>query len=351
LKYYLLGKSGLRVSELALGTMTFGRDWGWGADASEARKMLDVYLERGGNFVDTANGYTNGSSERILGDILDKRRERVVLSTKYTLNLHQGDPNGGGNHRLSMVRSVEESLSRMKTDRIDLLYLHAWDSTTPVEEILRAMDDLVRAGKIVYVGISDTPAWQIARMQAIADLRGWSPLIALQSEYSLVERTTERDLIPMAKEMGLGLIPWSPLANGLLTGKYSREDMAPGSGGSSGFSGTRKQLIHNVGQLNEKVWGIVEAVQEVAQQLGITAALVALAWLRAKPAVTSILLGARSSEQLQMNLGVVDVTLEEEHIQKLDAASAIELGFPHRLLVDNAASRHSVFGGLTVERR
>ena len=349
LKYYLLGNSGLRVSELALGTMTFGTDLGWGAAPDEARKMLDIYLEHGGNFVDTASVYTNGSSENILGDMLGEHRERIVLATKYTLNVHPGDPNAGGNHRKSMVRSVETSLSRMKTDRIDLLYLHAWDNTTPVEEILRAMDDLVRAGKVLYVGISDTTAWQIARMQTIADLRGWSPLIALQSEYNLIERTTERDLIPMAQEMGLGLVPWSPLANGLLTGKYSREELKPSLDVASGFGGTRKHLITTFGVLNEKALDIVDEVKKVAQEIKKPAALVALAWLRSKPAVTSILLGASNSEQLKANLEVLDFTLAEEHLQRLDAVSAIEPGFPHRLL--HSTVPMSVFGGVSVERR
>jgi len=182
MKYYLLGKSGLRVSELALGAMTFGTEWGWGTEKNEARKMLDHYIDNGGNFVDTANVYTNGSSEKILGELLGEKRQQIVLSTKCTINTHPGDPNGGGNNRKNMVRSVETSLQRMKTDYIDLLYLHIWDGTTPIEEILRAMDDLVRAGKVLYVGICTTPAWQISRMQAIADLRGWSPLIALQIE-------------------------------------------------------------------------------------------------------------------------------------------------------------------------
>ncbi len=350
MKYYFLGNSGLRVSELGLGTMTFGTDWGWGAAPDEARKMLDIYLEHGGNFVDTASGYTNGSSEKFLGDMLGERRERIVLATKYSLNLHPGDPNAGGNHRMSMVRSVETSLFRMKTDRIDLLYLHAWDNTTPVEEILRAMDDLVRAGKVLYVGISDTTAWQIARMQTIATLRGWSPLIALQSEYSLIERTTERDLIPMAQEMGLGLIVWSPLAHGLLTGKYSREELKSGGESASGFA-TRKELITGFGTLTENVLNIVDEVKKVAQEIGKPASLVALAWLRSKPTVTSILLGASNSEQLKANLEVVDVTLAEEHLQRLDTVSAIELGFPHRLLNNQAAARMSVFGGVEVSRR
>ncbi|WP_343715635.1 aldo/keto reductase, partial [Inquilinus sp.] len=223
--YRLLGRSGLRVSPLALGAMTFGTDWGWGADEAEVRRIVDAYVDRGGNFIDTANQYTEGTSERLVGKFAADRRDRLVIATKYTLPLRHGDPNAGGNHRKSLVRSVESSLQRMRTDYIDLLYLHAWDFTTPVEEILRAMDDVVRAGKVLYVAISDAPAWQVARMQTIADLRGWSPLIALQIEYSLIERTVERDLIPMARELGLGVIPWSPLASGVLTGKYGRADL------------------------------------------------------------------------------------------------------------------------------
>src|SRR5258708_35841725 len=188
-KYYLLGKSGLRVSESALGAMSFGTECGWGIEINEARKMLDLYIENGWNFVDTANVYTNGSSETMLGEVLGEKRQQIVLSTKYTMNTHPGDANGGGNHRKSMVRSVETSLQRLKTDYIDLLYLHVWDGTTPVEEILRAMDDLVRAGKVLYVGISDTPPCQTSRMQAIADLPGWSPLVALQIDYILVYRS------------------------------------------------------------------------------------------------------------------------------------------------------------------
>jgi aryl-alcohol dehydrogenase-like predicted oxidoreductase len=199
--YRLLGRSGLRVSPLALGTMTFGADWGWGADEAEARRIFDLYVDRGGNFIDTANAYTNGSSERLVGRFAEGKRDQMVISTKYTMATRPGDPNSGGNHRKSMVRSVEESLKRLNTDFVDLLYLHLWDGVTPVEEILRGLDDLVSQGKVLYLGISDTPAWQVSRLQTIADLRGWAPLIALQSEYSLVERTPERDLIPMAREM------------------------------------------------------------------------------------------------------------------------------------------------------
>ncbi|MBP5976242.1 aldo/keto reductase, partial [Brasilonema sp. CT11] len=233
---------------------------------------------------------------------------------------------------------------------IDLLYLHTWDNTTPVEEILRGMDDLVRAGKVLYVGISDTTAWQISRMQTIADLRGWSPLIALQSEYSLIERTTERELIPMAKEMGLGLVVWSPLANGLLAGKYSREELKSSSAIESVAGGGRKALITGLGVINEQILNTVDEVKKVASEINKPAAVVALAWLRSKPAVTSILLGASKSAQLKTNLEVLDTTLSDEHLQRLDAVSAVDMGFPHRVL-DHPASRVGIFGGVSVERR
>ena len=227
--YRLLGRCGLRVSPLALGTMTFGTDWGWGADREEAHRIFDAYVDRGGNFIDSSNNYTNGSAEQLIGELAADKRERLTIATKYSASTRPEDPNSGGNHRKSMVRSVEGSLARLQTDYIDLLYLHIWDATTPVEEVLRAMDDLVRAGKVLYVGISDTPAWEVSRMQAIADLRGWSPLVALEIEYSLIERTGERDLIPMASEMGLSVIPWSPLGRGVLTGKYSSRDLDHGA--------------------------------------------------------------------------------------------------------------------------
>src|SRR5690606_15703315 len=229
--YRLLGRSGLRVSPLALGTATFGTEWGWGAEQDDARKLFDLYVERGGNFVDTAPTHTNGSSERLLGQFIHGHRESLVVATKYTTLRSPGDPNSGGAHRKSLFASVEASLRQLGTDYIDLLYLHVWDFTTPVEEILRGLDDLVRQGKILYVAISNAPAWQIARMQTIADLRGWSPLTALQLQYNLAERTGERELLPMAQELGLGTVLWSPLAGRVLTGKYSRKDLsAPAAG-------------------------------------------------------------------------------------------------------------------------
>jgi aryl-alcohol dehydrogenase-like predicted oxidoreductase len=348
-KYYLLGKSGLRVSELALGAMSFGTEWGWGIEINEARKMLDLYIENGGNFVDTANVYTNGSSEKMLGEVLGERRQQIVLSTKYTMNTHPSDANGGGNHRKSMVRSVETSLQRLKTDYIDLLYLHVWDGTTPVEEILRAMDDLVRAGKVLYVGISDTPAWQISRMQAIADLRGWSPLVALQIEYSLVERTTERDLIPMASEMGLGVVPWSPLGGGLLSGKYSKDDFLNKSA-STGFLGSRKAGIETLGRFTERNLQIVDAVRKVASELDKSPAQVALAWLVSKPTVTSVLLGVSKLTQLENNLRALDTRLSADQIKRLDDISRVEMGFPHAVLA-NPTIRQTISGGVEVHRR
>jgi aryl-alcohol dehydrogenase-like predicted oxidoreductase len=329
--YRLLGRSGLRVSPLALGTMTFGTEWGWGADDAEARRIFDTYVDRGGNFIDTANAYTNGSSERLVGLFAQGRRDALVISGKYSMSTRPGDPNAGGNHRKSMVRSVEESLKRLRTDYIDLLYLHMWDAITPVEEILRAMDDLVRQGKVLYLGISDTPAWQVSRLQAIADLRGWSPLVAMQSEYSLVERTPERDLIPMAQEMGVGVIPWSPLANGVLTGKYSRADLRGGEQ-QGGIEGSRKALAAAYGSLTERSLAIVDGVSSVAAETGHTVAQIALAWTLANPGVAATLLGARTVQQLEENLGALDVCLSETDRARLDAASAIELGFPHDLL-------------------
>ncbi|WP_413514550.1 aldo/keto reductase [Serratia proteamaculans] len=344
--YRLLGCSGLRVSPLALGTMTFGTDWGWGAEQAEACRLFDVYVERGGNFIDTANRYTEGSSERFIGEFATGRRDRLVIATKYTLPMQPDNPNSGGNHRKSMVRSVEESLRRLNTDYIDLLYLHAWDATTPAEEIMRAMDDLVRAGKVLYLAVSDLPAWQAARMQTLADLRGWSPLIGLQIEYSLLERTVERELIPMAQELGLGVIPWSPLSGGILSGKYSRQDLqAQGE-----ESGTRRAMVRNKGMLTERNITIAETVLALAREAGFSPSQVALAWTLRNPAVTAPIIGARTLAQLEDNLGALEVRLTEEQWQRLETASAIELGFPHDFLALQA-THDIMFGGLTIERR
>jgi aryl-alcohol dehydrogenase-like predicted oxidoreductase len=347
--YRLLGRSGLRVSPLALGAMTFGNDWGWGAERDDARRILDTYLDRGGNFVDTADVYTNGSSERLLGEFLLERRERVVLATKYTCSTDPGDPNAGGNHRRNMVRSVEASLRRLDTDYIDLLYLHAWDGTTRVDEVLRGMDDLVRSGKVVYVGISDTPAWQVSRMQAIADLRGWAPLVALQIEYSLIERTVERELIPMAAELGLGVIPWSPLGSGVLTGKYSRADLAD-TGDVATPSGTRRDVAAGNGALTERNLGIAEVVTKVAAELGVTPAQAAVAWTLRNPAVTTPILGVRTPSQLDDNLGALDVDFDGTQLAALEEASAVDLGFPHEFLA-RPMTRTVMLSGAAIQPR
>ncbi|MEV0357746.1 aldo/keto reductase [Nocardia sp. NPDC050697] len=346
--YRLLGRSGLRVSPLSLGTMTFGSEWGWGADAAEARTIFDTYLDRGGNFIDTASAYTDGTSERFLGEFAADRRDSLVIATKYTMLRRPGDPNSGGNQRKSMVTSVEASLRNLNTDYLDLLYLHAWDYRTPVEEILRGMDDLVRSGKVLYVGISDAPAWQVSRMQAIADLRGWAPLIALQIEYNLVERTVERELVPMARELGLGVIPWSPLASGVLTGKYGRADLNIET--SADAAGSRRNVAASAGSLTERALGIADVVREIARAAGYTPAQVALAWVLRQPGVTSPIVGARTLDQLTDNLGALEVEFSAEQLDRLERASAIELGFPHDFL-RRPVTRSVTFGDLKVEER
>ncbi|MBP2479465.1 aryl-alcohol dehydrogenase-like predicted oxidoreductase [Crossiella equi] len=344
--YRLLGRSGLRVSPLALGTATFGTEWGWGAGKDEARTLFDTYVERGGNFIDTANTYTDGSSERLLGEFTRGRRESLVLSTKYTTLRRPGDPNSGGAHRKSLTGSVEASLRRLGTDYLDLLHLHVWDPTTPVEEVLRALDDLVRQGKVLYPAMSNAPAWEVSRMQAIADLRGWSPLVGLQVEYNLANRAAERDLIPMARALGLGVTPYSPLAGGVLTGKYTRADLtAPDTAES-----TRKSFNANLGTVTARNLAIADAVREVADELGHTPAQVALAWTLANPGVTAPVLGARTPAQLADNLGALAVELTADHLARLDEASAIGLGYPHDLLASDHI-RAVTRGGLAIRDR
>ena len=326
--YRLLGRSGLRVSPLCLGAMTFGTGWGWGADETTSRRLFDMYVDRGGNFIDTANMYTNGESETMLGTFLQDRRDRFVLATKYTLSMDPTDPNAGGNHRKNLTHALEASLRRLKTDCIDLYWVHAWDERTPTEELMRALDDAVRAGKILYVGVSDFPAWKVAQANTLAELRGWSPFIALQIEFSLVQRTVERDLIPMAREFNLGVTPWSPLGGGVLTGKYSRKDL-------EALDDQERRQSEEGGRavkLTERKIRIVEALMDVAAEIGRPAAQVALNWLIQKPGVVSPIIGARKPEQLEDNLACLDFALEEEHLRKLDEASEIELGFPHDFL-------------------
>jgi aryl-alcohol dehydrogenase-like predicted oxidoreductase len=313
-RYRTFGRSGLRVSELFLGTMTFGEDWGWGASVEECRKLFTAYAEAGGNVIDTANRYTEGSSERIVGELLGADRDRFVVSTKYTLTNDESDPNASGNHRKSLVRSLEQSLTRLRTDRIDLLWVHIWDPATPIEEMMRALDDAVRAGKILYVGISDAPAWVAARANALAEWRDWSPFIGVQAPYNLVKRDAERELLPMAHHLGLSLAGWGPLASGLLSGKFTR---------ATPTEPTRVNSAH----ISDRELRIAREVDAVADELGASSSQVALAWAMTRPGLHPII-GARRVDQLADNLAAVDLRLPEEAVRRLDEVSAIDLGFP-----------------------
>ncbi len=346
--YRLLGRSGLRVSPLSLGTMTFGAD-GWGADMAEATAMVNHYVEGGGNFIDTANFYSQGRSEDMLGKIVKSYRQNLVISTKYSLTMQPGQPNASGNQRKNMVQAVEASLKRLQTDYIDLFYLHLWDNCTPAEEILRAFDDLVRAGKILYVGISDTPAWQVSRLQAIADLRGWSPLIALQIPYSLAERTVEREFMPMAQTMGLGVLPWSPLAGGVLSGKYTRADLDTQNTSRSNDISGRKQINVATGRLNETTLAIADEVVAIAKELGCTPAQVALAWTQLNPAVSSPLIGARTLAQLKDNLASLSIDFSQQQIDRLNRISQIETCFPHNLI--GTTTGEMMLGNVSIQNR
>jgi aryl-alcohol dehydrogenase-like predicted oxidoreductase len=329
MRYKLLGKSGLRVSELSLGTMTFGDNWGWGSSKEDSKKVFDAYAEAGGNFIDTANRYTDGTSEEYVGEFISSEREHFVVATKYTLSGKTKNPNASGNHRKNMVQALEASLKRLKTDYIDLYWIHAWDFTTPIEEVMRALDDQVRAGKILHVGVSDTPAWVVSRANTIAEHMGWTPFTALQIEYSLVERTPERDLLPMANALGIAVTPWAPLAGGLLTGKYTAE-AKPHTDIKEGERAQR--LLPGQGRLAEKNLAIARVVDEVAQDVGVSASQVAIAWLLAQPGVIVPIVGARREAQIRDNLEAVNVKLSAEQLKKLTDASQIELGFPQSFL-------------------
>jgi aryl-alcohol dehydrogenase-like predicted oxidoreductase len=338
--FVTLGRSGLRVSPYCLGTMTFGEDFGWGASPEESFAMFDEYRNRGGNFVDTANVYTFGHSEQIVGDYLKQnkvRRDELVLSTKFYCNLFPGDPNGGGAGRKALIQQCEASLNRLRTDYIDIYWLHNWDRTAPVEETLRGLDDLVTAGKIRYVGFSDIPAWKTAEAQTIALFRGWAPIIALQLEYSLLERTSEGELFPMAQSMGMGILPWSPLKSGFLSGKFRR-------GGEGQVDTTRTNMV---GVPGEADYDIIEAVVEVASELGVSPASIALAWVRSQAGVTSTLIGARRLDQLKTNLDSLEVTLSAEQIGRLSAVSRPKLNFPAEN--NDTLAPMLAFSGMTVD--
>jgi aryl-alcohol dehydrogenase-like predicted oxidoreductase len=348
MNYQLLGRSGLRVSDLCLGTMTFGEDWGWGAAREESRRIYDAYREAGGNFLDTANTYTNGSSEKLVGEFIGGHREEVALATKYTIAAagFTGQPgtdaNAGGNQRKNMVQSVEASLKRLGTDYIDLYWLHVWDGITPVEEVMRAFDDLVRAGKVLYVGISDAPAWVVAKSNTLAELRGWTRYAGLQIEYSLLERTVERELVPMAVDQQMTVLAWSPLRNGLLTGKYLPENVK-----QSEADGARmhSEMMKGFGSVEEGAHATVREIVAVGAELGVSAAQVALAWLRYRPVPVIPIIGARKLSQVEDNIRSLDVKLSPEQLQRLDKASAVPMGFPHDFLTLEPV-KANVFGGM-----
>ena len=340
MRYKLFGKSGLRVSELCLGTMTFGDDRGWGADKNESRKIYDAYMKSGGNFIDTADLYTNGTSEKFLGEFIASDRDSVVLATKYANSAAGTDPNASGNHRKNMMHSVEASLKRLKTDYLDLYWLHVWDFTTPLDEVLRSFDDLVRQGKVSYIGISNTPAWIVSRADAVAELRGWTQFVGLQIEYSLIERTCERELLPMARELDLAVTAWSPLAGGLLTGKYAK-----GSGGKKEDKRLEHPKLAPLTDISELKHTITAAVAEVAADIGKTPAQVALNWLCRQPGVVIPIIGARRLSQLKENLGSVGFTLDDEQLQKLDVVSRIELGYPYDFFSNEIVQKFA-FGGM-----
>jgi aryl-alcohol dehydrogenase-like predicted oxidoreductase len=303
--------------------MTFGTDWGWGADKETSRQIYEAFREAGGNFIDTANFYTNGTSEKLIGEFIASERDRVVLATKYSSSIDDDNPNASGNSRKNMVQSVEASLKRLDTDYIDLYWVHVWDFMTPIEEVIHGLDDLVRQGKVLYVGISDTPAWIVSQAQMLAQLRGWSPFVGLQIEYSLVERTVEREFLPMAHALDLGVLAWSPLGSGILTGKYNRESGQ--IGGTSGES--TRQNVMDLQHMSDRSLAIAAVVQEVAREIGRESAQVALNWVRQKGVIPVV--GARKRSHIKSNLSCLDFELSEEQMARLDEASQVEMGFPY----------------------
>ncbi len=315
----LLGRSGLRVSELCLGAMTFGDDWGWGADKAASRKIFDCFAEAGGNFVDTANNYTNGTSERFVGEFVKSERDRFVVATKYTLRLTTGnahDPNLGGNSRKSMARSVENSLRRLDTDYIDLLYLHMWDFMTPVEEVLRGVDDLVRSGKVLYFAFSDTPAWVVTYAIAKAEDYGWTRPVAIQIPYSVLDRSVERDILPMARTHDLAVLPWGLLEAGVLTAKHTQ------------INGGPRRVVSPSDE--ERRAG--ETVAQIASDIGRTPAQVAINWVRQQPGNVIPILGCRTEAQVMDNLGCLEFGLSDEQMARLSQIADFKPGFPNSFL-------------------
>jgi aryl-alcohol dehydrogenase-like predicted oxidoreductase len=312
--------------------MTFGEDWGWGASKAESQKIFEAFAEAGGNFIDTANRYTEGTSEKFVGEFIASDRDHFVLSTKYTLFDRRDDPNASGNQRKNMIRSLEASLRRLKTDYVDLFWVHAWDFLTPVEEVMQGLDNLVRAGKVLYVGISDTPAWIVSQANTLADLRGWTRFVGLQTQYSLLERTPERDLLPMAHAFDMSVTTWGALGSGVLTGKYNKQ--------AKDSDGRAAQW----GAINERRLAMAQAVMDVAGEIDCSPSQVALSWVRQQSGQIIPLIGARKVAQLKDNLACLKVTLTDEQLARLDDISRIELGFPHDFLASSEV-QDLIYGG------
>ena len=325
--YYTLGNSGLRVSRLALGTMTFGKEWGWGADRNTSRAMFDAYVEAGGNFFDTADLYTGGTAEAWLGEFIAEQglRDTAVIASKFTMNMQPGNPNAGGNGRKNIMRAVDASLKRLGTDYIDLYLMHVWDRLTPAEEVMRTLDDLVRMGKVRHVGLSDVPAWYAGRAQAIAELRGYEPVSALQLEYSLAERAIENEFVPFGTRHGAGIMVWSPLASGLLSGKYR-----PAQAGNVGrLDGFRNSTHPGFQKFTERNWAIVTELEKVASELGRSMPQVALNWVATQPGIATVILGATTLAQIQDNLGALDFEIPAALRDRLDSVSRTPAPFPY----------------------
>ncbi|OLT62694.1 aldo/keto reductase [Moorena bouillonii] len=344
--YYTLGRSGLRVSRLALGTMTFGTEWGWGADRTTAKTLFDDYVEAGGNFIDTADLYTNGTSETWLGEFIAERnlRDLMVIATKFSYNGEPGNPNAGGNGRKNIMRAVEGSLKRLNTDYIDLYILHTWDRITSAAEVMRTLDDLVRSGKVRYIGLSDVPAWYASRAQTIAELRGYETLSTLQLEYSLVERNIENEFVPFGTEHGMGIMVWSPLASGLLSGKYRPSE--DGGMGEGRLEAMKESINPAFQKFSDRNWKIVAELEAVATEVGRSMAQVAVNWAANRPGIASVIIGATKPHQLQDNLQALDFTLSEEHLMRLNQVSTPELKFPYTFF--GSEMQAMLHGGVTV---
>ncbi|MGR3278030.1 aldo/keto reductase [Acaryochloris marina NIES-2412] len=345
-QYYTLGSSGLRVSRLALGTMTFGTEWGWGADRDTANQLFNTYVEAGGNFIDTADLYTNGTSETWIGEFVQERglRDRVAIATKFSYNADPGNPNAGGNGRKNILRAIDRSLQRLGTDYIDLYILHTWDSITPAEEVIRTLDDLVRAGKVRYVGLSDVPAWYASRAQTIAELRGYEPLASLQLEYSLVERNIESEFIPLGTQQGMGVMAWSPLASGLLSGKYKPSEQGNEGTGRLGTLAGADNPVFN--KFTDRNWKIVAELESVAKEVGRSMAQVAVNWAANQPGIASVIVGATKLHQLEDNLKALDFDLPVELRDRLTQTSRHHPSFPYSFFTPGMQAM--LTGGATV---